>query len=131
MDDNLDQNDFEPFDPSDKDSSGEEQKIENDKANNQVNETPDYNIKIPDKDPPDNPPNDKRNIIVNISQQPEKKSSPEKQPKPAKSKGDFWEKLDQGIEDFIKGVKNFFVKSDEEINRELKKKQYKKSIYEK
>ena len=131
MDDSLDQNDFEPFDPGDKDSLGQEQNNENDKPNTQVNETPDYKISPPDKDPPDNPPKDKGTTIINVTQQPEKKSSPEKQPKPSKPKGDFWEKLEQGIADFIKGFKNFFVKSDEEINRELMKKQYKKSIYEK
>jgi len=131
MDDNLDQNDFEPFDPGDKDSLGEEQKVENDKPNTQVNVTPESKINPPDKDTPDNPPKDKGNTIINISQQPEKKSSPEKQPKPPTSKGNFWDKLEQGIADFIKGFKKFFVKSDEEINRELTKKQYKKSIYEK
>ena len=128
---NLDQNDFEPVDPGDKDSLGEEQKIENDKPNTQVNETPDHKISPPDKDPPDNPPKDKGTTIINVSQQPENKSSPGNQPKPSKPKGDFWKNLEQGIADFIKEVKNFFVKSDEEINRELKKEQYKKSIYEK
>lgn len=131
IDDNLDQNDFEPLDPGDKDSLGEEQKIENDKPNNQVNETPDYKINIQDKDPPDNPPKDKGNTIINVSQQPEKNKIPEKQPKPPKSGESLLDKLNRGIADFIQGFKKFFVKSDEEINKELLKKQYKKSIYEK
>jgi hypothetical protein len=131
IDDNLDQNDFEPFDPDDKDSLGEEQKIENDKPNNQVNETPECKIKLPDRDPPDNPPKDKGNTIINVSQQPEKKSTPEKQPKPPKSGESLLDKLNRGMADFIQGFKKFFVKSDEEINKELLKKQYKKSMYEK
>lgn len=106
---------------------GEEQKIENDKPNTQVNETPENKIKLPEV-PPDNPPKDKGTTIINISQQAEKKSSPEKQSKPPISKG---EKLELRIADFIKGIKKFFVKTDEEINKELLKKQYKKSIYEK
>jgi len=130
IDDNLDQKDFEPSDPGDKHSLGEEQKIENDKPNTQMNETPESKTKLPEV-PPDNPPKDKGTTIINISQQPEKKSSPEKQPKPSKSGESLLNKLDRGIEEFIKGLKKFFVKSDEEINKELLKKQYKKSIYEK
>ena len=131
IDDNLDLKDFEPFDPGDKDSLGGEPKIETDKLNTQVNVTPESKIKIPDKDPPDNPPKDKGNTNINISQQPEKKKSPEKQPKPPKSGESLLDKLDRGVEEFVKGFKKFFVKSDEEINKELLKKQYKKSIYEK
>ena len=105
----------------------DKQKIENDKPNTQVNETPENKIKPPEV-PPDNPPKDKGNTIINISQQPEKKGNPEKQSKPPISKG---EKSEIRIANFIKEFKKFFVKSDEEINKELLKKQYKKSIYEK
>ena len=51
--------------------------------------------------------------------------------KPTKSSGKFWENLERGIKEFIKGFKEFFVKSEEEINRELKKKQYKNTRFEK
>lgn len=88
---------------------------------------------IPPRDgvPPINIPPCKGNTVINIAQQPEKKNPPKSQPMSTKSDGKFWEKLNQGIKDFIKGFNEFFVKSDEEIARELKKKQYKNTRFEK
>ena len=81
--------------------------------------------------PPINIPPGKGNTVINIAQQSEKKNPPKSQPKPTKSDGKFWEKLNQGIKEFLKGFKEFFVKSDEEIFRELKEKEYKRTRFEK
>ena len=129
--DNLDQKDFEPYDPDEKYSQEEEQKIEKDTPNTQANETTDCIDNFPGRAPYDNHPKGKGDTVIIIPQQSENKNPPKSQPKPTKSDGKFWEKLDQGIKEFIKTFKEFFVKSDEEINRELKKKEYKKSLYEK
>ena len=81
--------------------------------------------------PPINIPKEKGNTIINIGQQSEKKNPPKSQPKPTKSDGKFWENLERGIKEFIKAINEFFVKSEDEINRELKKKEYKNTRFEK
>lgn len=129
--DNLDQKDFEPFDPNDKQDQGEKQQIENDKPNTQAKETSEITSKPLGEVPHINIPKGKGDTIINIGQQSEKKNPPKSQPKPTKSDGKFWENLNQGIKEFIKAINEFFVKSEEEINRELKKKQYKNTKFEK
>ena len=129
--DNLDQKDFEPYDPDNKQDQGEKQQIENDKPNTQANEKSNVTIKPPDNGPPINIPRGKGDTIINIPQQSGKKDPPKSQPKSAKSSGKFWENLERGIAEFLKGFKEFFVKSEEEINRELTKRQYKNNKFEK
>ena len=88
-------------------------------------------VRPPDNGPPINIPRNKGDTIINIPQQSGKKDPPKSQPKPTKSSGKFWENLERGIAEFLKGFKEFFVKSEEEINREIKKKQYKNTRFEK
>ena len=128
---NLDQKDFKPYDPNDKHDPIEEKQIENDQPNTQANETNECPVVRPDGVPPVDPTKGKGDTIINIPQQSEKKNPPKSQPKSAKSDGKFWEKLNQGIKEFVKGFNEFFVKSDEQINREIKKKQYKNTRFEK
>ena len=122
--DNLDGKAFEPHDSDDKQDQGEKQQIENDKPNTQANERSNVTVRPPDNGPPINIPRGKGDTIINIPQQPGNKDAPKSQPKSAKSSGNFWDRLDRAIAEFLKGFKEFFVKSDEEINRELTKKKY-------
>jgi hypothetical protein len=128
--DELDQSDFEPFDPYDKFNSESDKRDIPDDNHTKATETKELDLKPPDKIPPDVPPPDVKPIII-PQQQPENKHTPEKQPKPPKSGENFWDKVGRGIDEFIKKFKEFFVKSDEDINKELAKKQYQKQKYEK
>lgn len=127
INDDLDQSDFEPFDPKDKPNMDGDMKDISEDRHTKVTETKELDVKPPDKVPPDEPP---KPIVVVPQQQPQPKSKMPPQ-KPSKSTGNFWDKVEKGLAEFMKGFRNFFKKTDEEINKELLKKQYKKSIYEK
>ena len=127
----ADEKDFEPYDPYGKQDQGEVNQIDRDTQNTQAKETSDLTSNPLGEVPPINPPKGEGKTVINIGQQAEKKNPPKSQPKPTKSDGKFWDKLDKGIKDFIKAVSEFFVKSDEEIFRELKEKEYKRTRFEK
>ena len=131
LNDDLDQSDFEPFDPNDKPNlDGDKQNITDDHYT-KATETKEMDIKPPEKVPPDNPPKGKEKPIVISPQQQQQPKSKMPPNKPSKSSGNFWDKVDKGLANFMKSFRNFFKKSDEDINKELLKKQYKKSVYEK
>lgn len=131
LSDNPDEKDFEPYDPESKQDQGEDKQGNINAENTRTKETSDLTSNPLGEVPPINPPKGRGDTIINIGQQSEKKNPPKSQPKPTKSDGKFWEKINQGIKDFIKGINEFFVKSEGEINKELKKKQYKNNRFEK
>ena len=127
----LDQNNFEPFDPNNVSNSNEGKTDMPVDRYNKENENNKLELKPPDRVPPDTPPIGKEPIIISQQEQPQNKNTPPKQPKPPKSGENFWDKVGREVQDFFKRFKNLFVKSDEEVNKELLKKQYKKAAYEK
>ena len=130
INDELDQSDFEPFDPNDKQSLDDDKKNISDDHYTKTTETKEMEMKPLDKVSPDKPPKPGGNTIIKMpqQQQPKNQKPPQKPQKPNK---DFWKKVDKGMTQFLKGFRDFFKKSDEEINKELLKKQYKKAVYEK